>query len=402
MYKMLIADDEPKIRRGLKNLLEWNTLDIEVVGEAEDGEVALELVKALSPDILLLDINMPFVNGLELVEQINSIQSDCKIIIITGYDEFQYAQKALKLKVYDYLLKPVSKDQLYQVVINAKNELASTRQKNKYLDAARTQLSKNLPFLKEKFLNDFVNNHLTNIEVNEQVEFFNISFLEHNGVILIKIVEMPVSEDASNEWDRQLLLFAMQNILEELLEQWPGVVFKDEQSNLVAITSLTGQVAQWLDAVRKFEDTVEKYLGQTILLRLEESTGGINAIPPLYEKLLNEITEKSAASPVILMAQKYIEENYGKENLSLQEIAEKLNLSPSYLSRLLKNNVGHTFIDLLTKVRINMAIKLMNDPTLKMYEIAERVGYSTQHYFSTAFKKTLGISPLEYRKGGLK
>ena len=99
-------------------------------------------------------------------------------------------------------------------------------------------------------------------------------------------------------------------------------------------------------------------------------------------------------------AKQYIENNYFKEELSLEDVARDIKVSASYLSRVLKQETGTSFIDYLTQVRVKMAIQLMTDPSMKIYEIAERVGYNSQHYFSTAFKKVLGVSPVEYKKGG--
>ena len=104
VYKLLIADDESRIRKGLRNVLDWNELNIEVVGEAEDGEIALVQTKKLNPDLIFLDICMPFLNGLKLIEKLNEPDRNCIIIIITGHDEFEYMHEALKLKVFDYLL----------------------------------------------------------------------------------------------------------------------------------------------------------------------------------------------------------------------------------------------------------------------------------------------------------
>ena len=100
------------------------------------------------------------------------------------------------------------------------------------------------------------------------------------------------------------------------------------------------------------------------------------------------------------MSQIYIETHYYKEELSLQDLAQSVQISPTYLSRLLKSEIGVSFIEYLTYVRVQKAMQLMSDPTVKIYEVAERVGYSNQHYFSTAFKKVVGLSPVEYRKRG--
>lgn len=123
-------------------------------------------------------------------------------------------------------------------------------------------------------------------------------------------------------------------------------------------------------------------------------------IPTVYNKLIEDINKKGNNMPIISLAEKYIEENYHKIELSLQEVAHSIGISPNYLSRLLKQAEGYSFTEFLTMVRVKKAIKLMDNPNLKLYEIAEKVGYNTQHYFSTAFKNVLGVSPTEYRKQG--
>jgi two-component system response regulator YesN len=102
----------------------------------------------------------------------------------------------------------------------------------------------------------------------------------------------------------------------------------------------------------------------------------------------------------VLRAQNYIDANYGKPALTLEDVAGAVQVSPGYLSRLLKRETGFSFVDYLTRVRINKAIHLMADPAIKVYEAAEAVGYQSQHYFSRAFKRVFGRSPVEYRKGG--
>jgi len=119
MWKVMIADDEPKIRRGLRTAFERIRTDMKVVAEAEDGEMALALAQKETPDILMIDVRMPFLNGLELIEKINGLLSDCIIIVVSGHDEFEYAQRALHLKVFEYLLKPVSQDVLAGVLARA-------------------------------------------------------------------------------------------------------------------------------------------------------------------------------------------------------------------------------------------------------------------------------------------
>lgn len=117
MYKLLIADDEPLIRRGIKRLIDLKKYDVENIYEASDGQECLEVFKEKLPDIVLLDINMPKIDGLSLAEELKKIKSDVKIAIITGYNYFEYAQKAIKIGVNDYILKPVSKDDIAEIIL---------------------------------------------------------------------------------------------------------------------------------------------------------------------------------------------------------------------------------------------------------------------------------------------
>ena len=119
MFRAVIADDEETIRNGLKKLIESYDLNLTVSGTAKDGEEALQLITKYQPEIILMDINMPFMNGLEVIEKIKELDSDAKIIIISGYDKFNYAQKALELGVYSYLLKPIQFREFKNIIIKA-------------------------------------------------------------------------------------------------------------------------------------------------------------------------------------------------------------------------------------------------------------------------------------------
>ena len=151
MYKALIADDEDIIRRGIAYFLKKDP-EIEVVAQAEDGEMALELAAEHLPDLLFVDINMPFLNGLEFIEKLEGILKNAVIIVITGYDDFKYAQKALRLGVFDYLLKPIMENTFYDAVDRAKEQLGRSKKQVKYLELARVLVEKNRPALIAEFL----------------------------------------------------------------------------------------------------------------------------------------------------------------------------------------------------------------------------------------------------------
>lgn len=127
MIKVLIADDEKIIREGLVESIDWDGLGLTLVGTARNGEDALEIAEVELPDICLVDIMMPVVNGLEFIDRITKIKRDIVCIIITGYDEFSYAQRAIKLNTFDYLLKPVDENELTSILRNAIEKIASNR-----------------------------------------------------------------------------------------------------------------------------------------------------------------------------------------------------------------------------------------------------------------------------------
>lgn len=132
MYKIIICDDESIIRNGLKHLIECNNSKFTVAGLASNGFEACQLIKEIKPEVVLIDINMPGLTGLEVIRDVTPSSPFTKFIIISGYDEFEYAQQAIKLKAYDYLLKPIDKKNLFVVIENACN--AYVKEKKAFAD----------------------------------------------------------------------------------------------------------------------------------------------------------------------------------------------------------------------------------------------------------------------------
>ena len=400
MWKVLIADDEPKIRRGLRSTLLRLRPDMKVVAEAEDGETALALVKEKKPDILMIDIRMPFLNGLELIEKINEVSRDCVIIVVTGHDEFEYAQRALRLKVFEYVLKPVPRDILASVLSRAEAELAATRRQSKYVSWAREQLERNMPLLRERFFRDWLHGRLSRSEIEEQRTFLGVETGDHLSMAVIHVVERLLAAAPSGEKDRRLALYAVRTVTEDLLRDFaPLWVFPDDRDDIVALACPPGGPA-WGDAIAALEFRAGKTLSGTLVLAHAVVPCTETGISDTYEALSAEIENKSSHRAFVVLAQTFIDCHFGEPNLSLEEVAAAAQVSPGYLSRLLKHETGFSFVDYLTRVRINKAVQIMSDPAVKVYEVAEAVGYQSQQYFSRAFKRVFGRSPVEYRKGG--
>lgn len=399
MFKLMIADDEPRIRRGLRKALIWERLGVEIVGEAEDGEVALKLAEETSPDIILLDICMPFLNGLDLIRKLNAVNRSFIIIIITGHDEFEYIQQSIKLKIFDYILKPVNKDKLKDSIIRAIQELALDREKRNYLNWMSRRLDDNIGDIRQKFINKWLSRDMDFEDIVNELAFLNINIENNVGIILIKVLSRFNTEVVSKKWDSKHLKFAVINIAYEVLEEFEPIFYYIDNSENMMIACNTRNNLEWFNIGSEIEEKISTYLKVNVLLEQRTVINGIIGIKSTYENMVNVISKKSMLKPLILLTLKYIDTNYFLNDLSLETVAKEFNTNPSYLSRMIKQETGLSFIDYLINLRIKKAIFLMDDPTIKIYQVAEMVGYSNQHYFCKAFKKVIGVSPTEYRGG---
>jgi two-component system response regulator YesN len=400
MWKVLIADDEPKIRRGLRTAIERLRPDMKVVAEAEDGETALELARQQKPDILMIDVRMPFLNGLELIEKINAENGDCVIIVVSGHDEFEYAQRALQLKVFEYVLKPVPQEVLEGVLGRAAEALGSSRRQRQYLAWARDQLERNLPLLREQFLHDWARGRLSPVELGEQGRFFEVRTSGPAALALIHVVDRAVATAPSEERERRLGLYAVRSAAEEVFRGFsPLWVFSDERDDIVVLCACAGGKG-WVEAAARIEQRVVPSFCQALIVVQTVIPEAGQGVPEAYEALSAEVAERGSHRALVVLAQRYIDAHFGEPSLTLEEVAASARISPGYLSRLLKLETGFSFVDYLARVRINRAVQMMNDPAVKVYEVAEAVGYQSQHYFSRAFKRVFGRPPVEYRKAG--
>jgi two-component system, response regulator YesN len=161
MYKMIIVDDEPLIRSGLMNFIEWEVYGIEIAGEAEDGMKAYQAIKSLRPDIALIDISMPNVNGIELIELCSHLEYSPKFIILSGYNDFDYVRNAMQLGAVNYLLKPVDKEELTNTIITTIRQLDDSSARKQHFQAS-------LQALRNDVLVRILNNRIESRELREK------------------------------------------------------------------------------------------------------------------------------------------------------------------------------------------------------------------------------------------
>lgn len=533
MYKVIIVEDEIPIRNIIVKIIDWNQLGFELVYQADNGQMALAYLQSNPVDLVITDISMPFMDGLDLCKNISEYWPDTTIIILSGHSEFNYAQKAISLGVSNYISKPVTKASFSQTLNEIKSEMDEKMTARKNLDFLRKQYHQNKDLLKNKFFNNLIMGY------NQNNLYDQKSIIEENFAASAYIVASLILEDDKEElegfWgkDRPLLEFAVLNLVSELFNEieqdivflGPGnqicfiLKLKDnndsEYSSIIqvlerscrlveelfsvkatigvsdvclsysdlsfayseAVTALEYRVLEGSDRVilksnmeGKSTYTVTKLGEQLTRLEYSIKVGDhsgtkkiityifsvinyeridingfrtflmqivitilkayndietkekkdildykifsqlfeINDFEEIKGYLLNLCNEFSNKISMIRddedlnhvnEAIAYIKDNYQDPLLSLESLCKVLYLSSGHFSRLFKKSTGVTFIDYLTKVRIDQAKYLLANTSQKMYEISLNIGYEDPNYFSYNFKKNTGMTPSEWRKG---
>lgn len=503
---VLIVDDEPLIRRGLRMSVPWKELGYRVVSEAGTAAEAKEKLECCHVDLALVDVQMPGTNGIDFIREVRSSFPDIKFLIISGHSDFEYVVSALKLSVYDYLLKPINLDELSETLKKIRGAIEAEQQARRV--RCGQQLMTGKMFVHRLISRDFKNRE----EIDAYCSRCGIAFpLEHYCVSVLGIRNF--NEFLKEKFDAQGSAFEasldayLQTVLPEgegfftaLIGNYYAVLAQAQDMPLlrdclyrwgreedVQVIVNTGEVyddiffadVSYLQAVeqtrRREHSLSEKklnaeirlsYLSDRMLQKLEERSFDearqaaqsvfaenlfeesgvilnwcitslnqileyfqlagyeemyglvyfdiqtfshlyfITTIRAMYlEKfdkicaLLESMTGAGTAA-VVARARKMMQEEYGSSELSMQTVAETLGISYNYLSTIFNQVSGESFSSCLTKIRMGHAKRLIMDGNLKMYEVAERVGYVNARYFTEQFKKTVGMTPREYREQG--
>ena len=524
MYQIFIVEDELLIRQSIRNTIEKMPGPYAFCGEASDGEMALSIMQDLMPDILITDIRMPFLDGFGLIRHVKSIMPWLKVIIISGYGDFEYAQKAITLGVDQYLLKPVRSADLIRVIKETAEQIEKEKA-NKTLpegfDETEVQQALRKHFMQQLLYGgtetgalleqagtlklDIIRSYylvsvcqfetrnpdhgsLVNIVQNvlhgrDQVLYF------FNAADQLTLVLCENNEDVLNEQMYQIL----QILKHELQDVSPVVtaVIGDPVQRIGAIAGShketldllkhvsgisAGQILHLTDTVQLTADIIRFSgpLKKEFLQKL--SAASVSDVPVLLEEMLSgedreqfgsklmryytlvsllkiavhsiaigrqDDDEKEIAarlssrfdvftasgryetfretagellrliadtrqhntaadkySHVIALAESYVKENYCDPNISLISVAQHVGMSSAHFSTVFSQHEGRTFISYLTSLRMEKAKQLLTATNARLADIALEIGYNEPNYFSHVFRKTVGITPKEYRNSG--
>ncbi len=449
LLKVMIADDEYIIREGIRESVDWEQLGMTVVAEAEDGEEALELILQQPVHILLVDMNMPFMDGITLIKRIRAEQPDCRFVIITGHDEFSYAQEAIRLGVKDYILKPVDPAHLRNVLAQIGEELTGGWQQERYLKQATDQIQRNIPLLREQFCLDWLHGRLSEQEIAHQLQFLGLPERMPESLLLLRWSGIAEGRPPLQDSDRHLLQFAIGNIAAELLDPIPLAICRDRSGLIVFCLWRQPEHDHAERIMAAVRDCINLHIQAHVQpidresiplgaddIKLNDGVATVGVQSPIIENLIEPYDQERAVqaqaipfesasahaepalrtlslvyetarqlldgqlslSPLVRRARSFMQEHYADPQLTLESLADHLQVSPTYLSRTMKKELGQSFIHLLVHLRIRQAAHLLAESDCTILEVAELVGYESQHYFSTAFKKVMGVAPNRYRR----
>lgn len=409
MFRLLIVDDEYYVRVGIKSAIDWSEIGVEVVGEAADGEEALEMAFSSRPDIILTDVRMPFMDGLTLMEQLRSKMPECGFIVLSGHNEFEYARQAIRQGAFAYLLKPIDRQELKDTVFAAMRKMQDNRNAREYYDV----LSGEYFELQQRFLQNLLQGGLVSADrIVSRLEELHLPVITRPYIVTMLCRN---DSEGSGNAQEELVKKTLQMRLADFRQKKQLVLFSTCKWCVVGETEGEGSAelqkcAQW------WEETVSI---------LQQETGavysvGISSIWQDFGEVSRACEEARHAADIkgfcglnsvvlyqnvfsacrrseVLDAMKYIK-NHFYENVTVESAAQSLGISASRLMHIFKENVGITFNECVMESRIHAAIRLMKTGKYRIYEVAELVGYTDIRHFSQVFKKFTGVMPDTYRK----
>lgn len=376
--KVFLVEDEIIMREGIRNNINWEEEGFEFVGEASDGELAYPLIQETKPDILITDIRMPFMDGLELSRLVKKEMPDIKIIILSGYEEFEYAREGIRIGITEYLLKPMDGAKLLEAVKKVAKLIEAER---KFKDMIK-KAGHHINF-------EQAGTFLSPSHINEGTEFEDLELGKLDRRKAERFLKTGSKSEAADFVDDYFSSFGERNINSLLFRQY---VLTDLYFAAVSMLEELGyEAGDLLERCGNIQDI------NTSFSSVESNKEYVKKVIEAAIDLRETVSRKKYHS-VLEEAKAYIEQNFDDANISLNSVAASVNLSPNHFSSIFSQEVGKTFIEYLTSVRMERAKELLKTSSMTSAEIAYAVGYKDAHYFSSLFKKTQDCTPKEFRK----
>lgn len=359
LFKVVIIDDEPWTREVIRQLGKWDTLELEIVGEASDGEYGLELIRQMTPDIILTDVSMPHLNGINLIHTLRQEGNNALVIFVSGYDNYEFIHNAMKVGAIDYLLKPIKQEELNQQLKKCKSILM--------VDKAEREEHLKGSFLDVSWASKY---YVLQDSLYDSLNSNNIEIMKEKLEDIFQLIQQNANEMLSKS-NMICIYYSLINTLQRY------IMSRDyEVKEVIKSSKATFVFSRESNIEEMFYFVFDLYC--SVYIKMQELIRTRNRID------INRIKQ-------------YAKENYA-EGITLEETAETFYVSKEYLSKTFKATVGRGFSEYVTSLRMQRAKELIVDYKVPIKEAGELVGYMDQAHFYKTFKKFYGKTPGEMKE----
>ncbi|UJF35812.1 helix-turn-helix domain-containing protein [Paenibacillus hexagrammi] len=375
-----------------ERLLQVKDMDV-VVKEADDERVAMKEILSVHPDLLFYVCSSVKQQDLRNIQDVKQRLPYCAVIVVGDQASFPELVQLLRLHIFDYLLAPFYTREVDALLQRARHWVEDSKRQQHYHAWLYQKFAENHDSIQLSSLQSWLSGKMEHEQMAKEAHYFNLDLQTPYLFMIIK--PMKWTSWQADGWEFELAYFAVKNVAHELLSPCGGhLIFKDGGEHFIVMASLT-EVPNAHETVSMIKNHLKSCISPHLAISYAITEDTLSEVPILYPKMTEELKQAESITPVVQNVKGYIDEHYN-ETLRLNTIAGRMRMSSAYLSGLIKRELGMSFIEYVTKVRIEMAIHYMSDPTCKIYEVAGRVGFQSQHYFSTSFKKFTGVSPSQY------
>ena len=411
MTKVFLVDDEIVIREGIRNSFPWRDTEYSLVGEASDGEMALPMIRDTKPDILITDIRMPFMDGLELCRVVRQQMPWIGVIILSGYDEFEYARQGIQLGVKEYLLKPITAHELNQALDRVREAMQAEQADRERAERLEQSMVGGSLFVKEKLLSTLYSEDAAESDAGDVIGQMGVMGID------LTAQRYAVIDAAFDPVDTG------RKALTQLAESSGGVAHVSGSRTGCRVLILGGSDHDAEERAYAFASSsvteLERHGCRNIKLSIGEIVDAPSRILDSMKSarhIRHVLADQRSDQPVIVgvrdfgdaaeggtaktasaRARLYMSQHYTDSSLMLQDVARAACMSESRFSTVFARENGKTFTEYLTALRLDKARELLRTTDKRTSQIALDVGYNDAHYFSYLFKKNTGMTPGEYR-----
>ena len=409
--KVFLADDEIVVREGIRESFPWDETPYTLVGEAPDGEMALPMIRDTNPDIVITDIKMPFMDGIELCRILRTQMPWIGIIVLSGYDEFEYARQCIQLGVREYLVKPINSENLREVLDKVSKQLSDERKAIEHAASLRSRIGSDEQLVKAKLIASLyseeaaaedshsVLKHLHSMGCNIIAPFYAVVDAAYQPVSEGQAIAFDLAEGSGGVMHATSsrtgsVLLVMGDTAEDAEERAyafaASLVRELERAGSSDIRVGIGEIVDNPeDILKSFKSA--RHIRHILVDRAEEKA------TILGTREMGDVSEESGTPEVISEAKLYMSQHFTDPNLMLQDVAKAVGMSNSRFSTVFSQQSGQTFTEYLIYLRLNKAREMLKTTNIKSSQIARESGYNDSHYFSYIFKKNVGMTPSEYR-----